>query len=184
LWRRISSREWPYILHPRPVTIVASRFKDKLTAMAASWVMPVSREPPIVAVAIAKTRFTYELIVRSKEFSLNILPKEYLSKIHFLGTVSGRDFANKISAAGLTMTEAKKISSPIISESLAVAECILLRDIEAGDHDIIVGKVVEAYARREFDILNREILEKIPLHIRSNKYTNPLGEVFEVKEEQ
>jgi len=152
--------------------------------MAASWVMPVSREPPIVAVAIAKTRFTYELIVRSKEFSLNILPKEYLSKIHFLGTVSGRDFANKISAAGLTMTEAKKISSPIISESLAVAECILLRDIEAGDHDIIVGKVVEAYARREFDILNREILEKIPLHIRSNKYTNPLGEVFEVKEEQ
>jgi len=151
--------------------------------MAASWVMPVSREPPIVAVAIAKTRFTYELIVKSKEFSLNILPKEHLSKIHFLGTVSGRDFANKISAAGLTMTKAKKISSPTILESLAGAECILLRDIEAGDHNIVVGKVVEAYARREFDILNREILGKIPLHIRSNKYTNPLGEVFEVREE-
>ena len=81
MWRRISSREWPYILHPRPVAIVASRFKNKLSAMAASWVMPVSREPPIVAAAIAKTRFTYELIVKSKEFSLNILPKEHLSKI-------------------------------------------------------------------------------------------------------
>ena len=184
MWRRISSREWPYILHPRPVTIVASRFRDKLTAMAASWTMPVSREPPVVAAAIAKTRYTYELIIKSKEFSINLLPKEHLSKIHFLGTVSGRDFANKISAAGLTMTKAKKISSPIILESLAVTECVLLKDIEAGDHNIVVGKVVEAYARREFDILNREILGKIPLHIRSNKYTNPLGEVFEVKEEQ
>jgi len=184
LWRRISFREWPYILHPRPVIIIASRFKNKFTAMAASWIMPVSRDPPVVAVAIAKTRFTYELIVRSKEFSLNLLSKEYLSKIHFLGTVSGRDFADKISAAGLTMIKAKKIRSPIILESLAIAECVLLKDIEAGDHNIIVGRVVEAYARREFDISDREILEKIPLHIRSNKYTNPLGKIFEVKEEQ
>ena len=93
MWVRLSYKEWYYMLHPRPVVIVASKFKDRLSAMAASWAMPVSRKPPIVATAIARTRYTYELIIESKEFSINLLPKEHLSKIHFLGTVSGRDLS-------------------------------------------------------------------------------------------
>lgn len=181
MWRRIGFREWPYILHPRPVTIVASRFKNKLSAMAASWTMPVSRKPPVVAIAIAKNRFTYELIIKSREFSLNLLPKEYIEKIQFLGTVSGRELANKIEAANLTMANAKRISSPIILESLAVLECVLRKDIEFGDHNIIVGEIVEAYVRKEFNILNEETIKRIPLHIRSNKYTSPVGEIIEVK---
>ncbi|RLG75308.1 MAG: flavin reductase family protein [Thermoprotei archaeon] len=181
MWRKISFREWPYILHPRPVTIVASKFKNKLSAMAASWTMPVSRKPPVVAVAIAKNRFTYELIIKSKEFSLNLLPKEYLEKIQFLGTVSGREFVNKIEAANLTMASAKRIGSPIILESLAILECILRKDIESGDHNIIVGEIIEVYARKEFNILNEETIRRIPLHVRSNKYTSPIGEIIEVE---
>lgn len=173
-WKPISVYDWPYILHPRPVVIVAARWKDKYSAMAASWVMPVSRKPPIVTVAITNKRYTYELITKSKEFTINLLSKKYLDKIHFLGSVSGRDYKDKIRAAGLTIANAKKISAPIISESLAVAECKLLKTVEAGDHDLFLGEIIEVYGKTSYDI------SEVPLHVKRNKYTYSISKIFEI----
>ena len=40
---------------------------------------------------------------------------------------------------------AKKIMAPAIRESTAVIECRNLKDVEAGDHNMVVGEVIEAY---------------------------------------
>jgi len=181
-WKKISFREWPYILHPRPVVIIASEYNGKVSAMPASWTMPVSRESPVIAVAISKKRFTYELIIKSHEFSVNILSRDLLGKIHYLGCVSGRDEPDKIAKAGLTITKGRKINSPIVLESLAVAECTLWKNIEAGDHNIVVGRVAEAYAKPEFDIFSEKIFEKTPLHVGRNVYTYPISKKIIVGE--
>ncbi|MCD6488355.1 MAG: flavin reductase [Desulfurococcales archaeon] len=48
-------RENYYVLHPRPVYLIVTRRKQGgYNVMAASWVMPVSEEPPLVALAISK----------------------------------------------------------------------------------------------------------------------------------
>ena len=181
-WKKISFREWPYMLHPRPVAIIASSYNGKVSAMPASWIMPVSRDPPVVAVAISKKRFTYELIAGSREFSVNILPKDFLDKIHYLGCVSGREEPDKIAKAGLTIAKGRKIGSPVILESLAIAECTLWKNIEAGDHNIVVGRIVEIYAKPEFDIFNEEVFEKTSLHVGRNVYTYPVSKKIIVGE--
>jgi len=180
MWRNIDFKEWTYILHPRPVAIIAARYGSRLSAMPASWVTPVSREPPVIAIAIARNRYTYELIVKSGEFSVNILTIDYIDKIHFLGSVSGRDFDNKISAAGLNIIRARRIDAPIISEAVVVAECRLMKDIESGDHNIVTGEILEIYAREEYDICDTSYLTKVPLHIMKNRYIITSTRVIEV----
>jgi len=149
VWTGIDATgRWYYVLYPRPVVVVSAHHKGLESALAASWCMPVSRNPPLVAVSIAPSRFTYELIIGSKEFAINVLDFQYYKEVSYLGTVSGRDVKNKIEKAGLTRVQARKIKAPIIGEATAVLECKLYDKINAGDHVIIVGEVVESYAKK------------------------------------
>jgi len=148
-WYSISTRgKWYYILYPRPVVVVSASADGCESAMAASWCSPVSRDPPLVMVAIAPTRYTYELIKSSGEFAINILDYRFCKEVNFLGIVSGRDYPDKIERSKLHKIKAKKIKAPIISESTAVLECKLYKEISlGGDHVMVIGKVIEAYAK-------------------------------------
>ena len=154
-WYSINIKnKWYYVLYPRPVIVISASADGHESAMAASWCSPISRNPPLVMVSIAPTRYTYELIRKSNEFAINVLDYRYYKEVNFLGTVSGRDYSNKIERAKLHKTRAKKIKAPVISESTAVLECKLHKEIPMGDHVLVVGMVIEAYAK--------EPLRKIP----------------------
>ncbi len=168
---------WVYILHPRPVAMVVSGTWDRYSAMPASWIMPVSRKPPMLAIAIARSRYTYELIKEFREFAVCVLSADHYRAVHFMGTVSGREVSDKIRAAGLTKISAKRIRAPVIGESLAVAECELVNDIEAGDHNIVVGKVLEVYKRRDIEVQDPSSY-RVLLHIGRNLYTEPSEKVL------
>ncbi len=172
-WVSIGFNRWYRILHPRPVVIVVSgRDMDDYSCMAASWITPVSRNPPILAVAIARSRYTYEKIVESSEFNVCILGVEYVDKIDYLGSVSGRDVADKITASGLTKVKARRTRPPIIAESIAVAECRLREIVSAGDHDLVIGEVLEVYVKEGYR--PGSISEyPIPLHVGGDLYAKP-----------
>ena len=170
---------WYYLLHPRPVAVVVSGDWESYSAMPASWITPVSRKPPVVAAAIARSRYTYSLIKRFREFALCILGFEYAKNIDVLGSVSGRDVRDMIVFAGLSKDRGKKVSCPIIKESIAVIECSLRGDIEVGDHNIVLGDVLVAYVRKGVEILNPDSY-RIALHIGRNRYTVPSKDFVEV----
>lgn len=136
---------WYYILHPRPCALVCSGRPERYSCMPASWIMPVSRSPPYVAIAIARTRYTYTLIRECRCFTINMLGLGRLKALHYLGTVSGREVPDKVSRAGLTVKRAKRIETIVIDEAVAIAECVLEKDIECGDHNIIVGRIIDVY---------------------------------------
>ena len=149
VWTSIDmTGRWYYVLYPRPVVVVSSAYRGLESALAASWCTPVSRNPPLVAISIAPSRFTYELIIGSKEFAVNVLDYKYYREVSYLGAVSGRDVKDKIVKAGLTKVKAKKINVPVIAEATAVLECKLYDKVEAGDHVLVIGEVVEAYAKK------------------------------------
>ncbi len=165
----LDPRSIPYVLHPRPVAIVVAGSWDEYTAMAASWVTPVSRDPPMVAVAIARSRYTYELLMRYRSFNLCILPAQLVGAVHKLGTVSGREIKDKLAYAGLTKARPRRGSAPVILESMAVLECELYTSIWAGDHDLVVGRVLEAYVKQGVRVGDPSSYA-IPLHVRGNMY--------------
>jgi len=131
---------------PMPILLVSTGDGVRSTCMTAAWFMPVSISPPLVAVAIAPQRYTFELLMKSKEFAIMVVPKDMVKEaIEVFGTLSGRD-VDKFKLAGVEVMRGKSISVPIIKGVPLVMECKLVQASSAGDHYIVVGKVIETYS--------------------------------------
>jgi flavin reductase (DIM6/NTAB) family NADH-FMN oxidoreductase RutF len=124
--------------------------------VAVSFCVPVSKEPPMLACAITKTAYSSDLIGVHSEFVVNVPPATLRREIYFCGTHSGRS-VDKFKEAGLTPEPARSVKAPIIGECLAFMECKEVKRFPAGDKNIFVGQVVEAYADEAVVEGNRQI---------------------------
>ncbi|MEM4005734.1 MAG: flavin reductase, partial [Desulfurococcaceae archaeon] len=71
----VELRRYTRLLHPKLVALVMVLREDgRPNAMPASWVMPASVEPPLLVVAVSPRRYTYDLIQRRPEFTVNPVP--------------------------------------------------------------------------------------------------------------
>jgi flavin reductase (DIM6/NTAB) family NADH-FMN oxidoreductase RutF len=112
--------------------------------MTAAWVTRVSWDPPLIAVSIAPSRYTFELIKESKEFAINIVG-EKLEKVAYgiFGSKSGRH-VDKLKESEVRFGKAESIKAPVIEDSTVALECRLVKTVEVGDHVLVVGEVVGA----------------------------------------
>ncbi|RLG60609.1 flavin reductase family protein, partial [Candidatus Geothermarchaeota archaeon] len=123
-------------------------------------------------------RKTVGMIVRSGEFALNVLEMEYLDAVYLCGRISGKRVKNKFKKAGLTPINARKIGAPAIKEASAVLECEVWKTVEAGDHVLFLGEVIEAYASEKFDEIWRVDEFKPIFHVGGRKFAGVGGEIL------
>lgn len=168
------------VLHPKVVTVVvAVDAYGRPNGMTAAWVTPASMNPPMVCVAIAPTRYTYELIRRSRDFTVNVLGKESIGIAHYFGTVSGRD-EDKFAKSRAALAQSMRVRAPYMIDALAALECRVEREFRAGDHVLVLGLVVAAHAKSEaFEegMWNPE-KAKLLLHLGEDNYTTVADEVL------
>jgi len=80
------------LLHPKMAFFLTSADKKgNPNVMTCAWATPVSEEPPLVVVCVAKESYTAELIKQTKEFVINIPTKKLLKALWVCGKTSGRD---------------------------------------------------------------------------------------------
>ena len=141
---------WYYLLHPRPVYIIAAGDKARRNFMAASWVMPLSEEPPRIVAAFDKEAYTTELVRETGSFTVNVYTIEERDFIYTAGTTSGRE-VDKAALLGVEYGEtsigAPRITRPRPIGYIAARVYKMLGDV-AEDVYLVVGDVVEAYADR------------------------------------
>ena len=130
-----------YFHYPFPVTVVVSKYEDKVNMMSAVWHTQLSFEPPLYGVLISKKRFSHNLIEKSKQFTLNFLDYEFLETVAFVGSVSGREL-DKAKVFDIPLSDGRIVDVPILAESYAAYECELYDEKEYGDHTLFVGKIV------------------------------------------
>jgi len=135
------------------VILVTSAYKDKTNIVTLAWKTPLSHNPPLIGICVAKTHFSSELIQGSEEFIINLPELKLLDKVVFCGKTSGRD-TDKFKETNLTPQKAKRITkTPFIAECGGHLE-IRLRDIrEFGDHKLFVGEII--YAQAEEDLFDQ-----------------------------
>jgi len=137
---------------PHPLVIVTAGDPDKpgrRGGMTAAWVSRVSWDPPLVAVAVAPERFTLELIRERGEFVVNVVgPSLREAAFGVFGSVSGRQI-DKFERSGVRTVKARSVTAPALADSVISIECKLEKVVEAGDHAIVVGRVVDAYKMRD-----------------------------------
>ena len=114
--------------------------KDNLIAV--DWHMPISIDQRLFSIAVAKTRFSFELITSSGCFVVNFMPFSFQKEVLFCGTHSGRS-VDKFRETGLAKEEAESVDCPKVKEACAQLECELVHSFDAGDHTIFVGKILK-----------------------------------------
>lgn len=147
--------------NPRQVILVTCRHGKTDNIFTLDWHSPLSFDPKLYAIAVGKTRFSHELISKSKVFAVNFMDKKYEKEIYYCGSHSGRT-VDKFKETGFTKEESEKIDCPRIKECLAFFECQVIKSIETGDHTLFIAKIVnEGYKRHG----------KRLFHIHTNKFT-------------
>ncbi|MFC2171456.1 flavin reductase family protein [Acidobacteriota bacterium] len=120
------------------VFIVSSHMGTEFNGMVASWVSQVSFAPPLVMIAVAKNRYSHDLIKNEGSFVVNVVGRD------------SAELVNSFSSPGNTMRFegipffTRETGSPILEAAIAYAECKTVQTVECGDHSLFIGEVVGA----------------------------------------
>ena len=119
------------------VGVAADGQSDGFTA---AWVMQASFDPLLLALSINREHASYPLLRAGGGFVVNLLKHEQLGLARRFGTQSGRDH-DKL--AGVRWRPGRS-GGPILEEALGYFDCRLEGSMPAGDHDVVLGRVLEA----------------------------------------
>jgi flavin reductase (DIM6/NTAB) family NADH-FMN oxidoreductase RutF len=112
---------------------------DKYDAFTAAWVMQTSFDPLLLALSINPGNASYSLLHGGGGFTVNVLKQDQLELARQLGTRSGRD-GDKL--AGIRWRPGRS-GAPILEQALAYFDCELTGRQIAGDHEVVLGRVVD-----------------------------------------
>jgi flavin reductase (DIM6/NTAB) family NADH-FMN oxidoreductase RutF len=101
--------------------------------------MQVSFDPLLLALSINPHNASYQLLQSGGGFTVNVLKETQLEWARGFGTRSGRD-TDKL--AGIRWRPGRT-GAPILEEALGYFDCSLEGRHQAGDHELVLGRVVD-----------------------------------------
>lgn len=138
---------------------------DKINTMVIGWgTIGQMWGLPVFIVMVRKSRFTYELLEKSREFTVS-LPYGALppAALNICGAESGRNM-DKLAACGLTVCPGQKIATPVLNISGMHFECKVSYNRMMGEenldkalnelwytknpdnyHAFFIGEIVDSY---------------------------------------
>lgn len=134
-------------LCPMPVTIVGTMNGSKPNFVSAGWVTRVNTTPPMLGVAIAKSRITPASILDEQAFSVNYPNQDLLVETDYCGLVS----ATTNDKSGLFDTFYGELGNvPMIENCPMSAECVLVEMIDLPTDYLFIGEIVAAYSSDDY----------------------------------
>lgn len=132
------------LLEPGPVVLLATADKDHPDVMAMSWQMPVEFEPPLMACVLGPSDYSYSLLKKHRECTINIPTVELAEKVIAVGNCSGRD-VDKFATYGLTAKPGSLVGAPLVKECYASLECRVHDTRMVNRYGIFILEVVKAW---------------------------------------
>ena len=124
--------------------MVSCQLEDKPNIITLAWTGVVCSEPPMISISIRPSRYSFDIIKRTKEFVLNAVNESLIMQADFCGSNSGRN-VDKFKRLNLTPLEADKVRVPLIGQSPINLECQVRNIIELGTHHLFIGEVVATH---------------------------------------
>ena len=118
------------------VVIVSAIDSGEPVGMACNSFTSVSLEPPLVLFCAAKSSTTWPRIQAAGKWAANILDDDGEEICRLFAQKGADRFAHISYTPGRT-------GAPILDDALAFVDCETLVEHDAGDHVIVVGRVVE-----------------------------------------
>ncbi|MEZ3159590.1 flavin reductase family protein [Microbacterium sp. BWT-B31] len=118
------------------VTIVCGMDGEEPVGFTCQSFYSVSIDPPLVSFSVMTTSTSYPRIRRAGRFSVNVLAHDQ----HAVSSQFARSGTDKWQ--GVSWHPSRQ-GDPVLSDSLMWVDCELYSEHEAGDHLIVIGRVIE-----------------------------------------
>ncbi len=161
------------VMAPLPCVMVTSGSVDAPNVATVAWTGILNTHPAKTYISLRPSRYSYGLIMESREFVINLVPASLVSACDFCGVRSGRD-VNKFEHCRLTAVPSVEVSAPTLYESPLSLECRVTDIVSLGTHDMLVADIVKMTVSEDIiDENGRFCLEKADLlaYMHGNYYT-------------
>ncbi|MBO0767690.1 MAG: flavin reductase family protein [Solirubrobacterales bacterium] len=128
---------------PTGVVVVTGGVPETPSGLVVGSFMSVSLDPPLVAVCPAKTSTSWPAIEAQGEFCANVLHHSQSDLARTFAKSGGDKFA------GVPTRRSPATGSPLLEGVAAWIDCRIHQTIEAGDHLLVLGEVLELAAGDE-----------------------------------
>lgn len=119
------------------VYVIGVAAGERHNAFTATWVMPLSFDPLLLGLSINPRHHSYTLLEASRAFSVNVLRRDQMALAEHFGHHAGID------KLGTVAWKTGKTGAPLLEDVLARFECELAGELPAGDHVLVLGRVVD-----------------------------------------
>lgn len=147
------------MLYPLPAAIVTCGTPEESNLLTAAWTGTVCTNPPMLYVSIRPERYSYDMIRRTMEMTVNLTTAAMARPTDLAGVRSGRD-CDKWELTGLTPAPGSANACPIVAESPVSIECRVKEITHLGSHDMFLADVVNV-------IIDDAYLDQSPVHSTS-----------------
>ena len=130
------------MLYPLPVVMVSVADKNgNSNIITVAWAGTVCTNPPMVSISVRPSRYSYNMIMETGEFVINLTTKDLAFATDFCGVKSGKDI-DKFKECKLTPLKSKYVNAPSILESPVNIECRVKDILELGSHHMFLAEVL------------------------------------------
>ena len=145
---KISIGPNPFI-QPNTVFVVGSYDGERQpNLMTVAWGGICCSKPPCIAISPAKKTKTYQNIMYTKAFTINIPSVSHVKETDYVGIYSGKK-ENKFESLGLTSIESDLVNAPYVDEFPFILECKVQHDLELGsDMHLFIGEILDIKAEK------------------------------------
>ena len=137
------------LLYPAVPAILGCSDRSLVYAMPVVSIISLSNSPPLIGVASSPQHSTHQAIVNMRCFSLSWVDASMVRTLEVLGTTP-HDAVDKLHSAGLRHARGRTLDVPVVEGAVASLECTLYARQTLGDHELLVGKVLDARASDDF----------------------------------
>mgnify|MGYP003530255569 FL=1 len=142
------------MIYPLPALMVScGQSPEEYNIATVAWTGTICTDPPMCYISLRKSRYSHEIISRTKEFVLNLTTEKLAKQTDWCGVKSGK-LVNKFKEMKLTAVKASNVNAPLIDESPLCIECKVVEIKELGSHDMFIANVVGVHADEKY--INKE----------------------------
>jgi flavin reductase (DIM6/NTAB) family NADH-FMN oxidoreductase RutF len=123
---------------PSGLFVLTVRAGDQSTGMLASWVQQCSFDPPQISLAVKPGRYASDLLRDGTAFVINVIAAGQPDLLKHFGKGFG---PGEPAFEGLDVYPTAE-GVPVLRLALAHLDCRVAGRTSAGDHDLVIGRVV------------------------------------------
>ena len=135
-------------LFPLPALLIGTVVDGKPNFMTAAWGSIANAEPPMLCVAIRRSRYTRSGIEPNGTFSVNMASAAQVREVDFCGIESGAK-TDKVQRCGFTVFYGELETAPLIEQCPLNLECVVQHIVELGTHSLVVADIKQTHVSEE-----------------------------------